>query len=245
MAADRSSRACDHRLHGCNRPLQARPTRSPLREHDRRRYGPSLRLPAQTGPHRTAAFLENAGTTAGPFRQTCRCAVAGHQADAGSGLVQVLDVVTHHRTRRLRRGRAARAHELSRGSDDAPRVPACPPPELSQAESEHAMEEAHNDPSGRVSVQPSPIANPSISADLLRGCHRRRLRSAISVCPPLRLWGFSASRLVGRATKAGKSRPQRAIGTRTHDPRRTSSRQMRVFSMRSATHSYTACRPAR
>ena len=29
--------------------------------------------------------------------------------------------------------------------------------------------------------------------DLLRGCHRRRLRSAISVCPPLRLWGSSAS----------------------------------------------------
>jgi len=32
-------------------------------------------------------------------------------------------------------------------------------------------------------------------ADLLRGCRQRRLRSAISACPPLRLWGSSASRV--------------------------------------------------
>jgi len=62
----------------------------------------------------------------------------------------------------------------------------------------------------------------------LRGCHRPRLRSAISVCPPLRLWGSSASRLGGWATKAGNGRPQRAIGACTHDLRRTSSRQMRT-----------------
>jgi hypothetical protein len=29
----------------------------------------------------------------------------------------------------------------------------------------------------------------------LRGCHQRRLRSAISACPPLWLWGSSASRV--------------------------------------------------
>lgn len=60
-------------------------------------------------------------------------------------------------------------------------------------------------------------------ADLLRGCHQRRLRSAISACPPPRLWGSSASRLGGWAAKAGKGRPPRAAGTRTHDPGRTSS----------------------
>ena len=57
----------------------------------------------------------------------------------------------------------------------------------------------------------------------LRGCHRLRLRSAISVCPLLRLWGSSASRLGGWATKAGKGRPPRATGARIHNPRRTSS----------------------
>ena len=62
------------------------------------------------------------------------------------------------------------------------------------------------------------------------GWHRRRLRSAISVFPPLRLWGSSASRLGSWATKSGKGRPQRAIGTCTHDPRRTSSRQKRSSS---------------
>jgi len=67
------------------------------------------------------------------------------------------------------------------------------------------------------------------TADLLRGCHRRRLRSAISVYPPLGLSGSSASRLGGWPTKAGQGRPQRAIGTRTHDPRRTSSRQKRTL----------------
>lgn len=52
----------------------------------------------------------------------------------------------------------------------------------------------------------------------------RRLRSAISVCPPLQLRGSLASRLGGWAARAGNGRPQRAIGTRTHDPRHTLSR---------------------
>jgi hypothetical protein len=43
------------------------------------------------------------------------------------------------------------------------------------------------------------------ASDLLRVCHRRRLRSAISVNPPLGLWGSSASRLGGWANKAGKA----------------------------------------
>ena len=42
-------------------------------------------------------------------------------------------------------------------------------------------------------------------ADLLRGCHRRRLRSAISVCPSLRLWG-----LLSVASVAGRPSPGRA-----------------------------------
>src|SRR5690349_22017545 len=71
-----------------------------------------------------------------------------------------------------------------------------------------------------------PIPN---QADLLCGRHRRQLRSAISVYPPLGLSGSSASRLGGWLTKAGKGRPQRAIGTHTHDPRRTLSRQKRTF----------------
>ena len=42
------------------------------------------------------------------------------------------------------------------------------------------------------------------SADLLRGCHRRRLRSAISVCPPRRLRGSSRRALVaGRPSREG------------------------------------------
>ena len=44
-------------------------------------------------------------------------------------------------------------------------------------------------------TQASPPCN---WADLLPSCHRHRLRSAISVCPPLRLGGSSASRLGGR-----------------------------------------------
>jgi hypothetical protein len=43
------------------------------------------------------------------------------------------------------------------------------------------------------------------SNPLLRRCHQLRLRSAISVCSPLQLWGCSASRLDGCATKAGKA----------------------------------------
>lgn len=73
-------------------------------------------------------------------------------------------------------------------------------------------------------------------ADLLRGCRRRRLRSAISVYPPLGLSGSLASRLGGWPTKAGKGRPQRAIGTRAHDPRRTSSRHDRTFIPRWVLH---------
>jgi len=61
----------------------------------------------------------------------------------------------------------------------------------------------------RVRSEPPycPTSKARITADLLPGCHRRRLRSAISVCLPLRLWGSSASRLGGWAAGAGKGRP--------------------------------------
>ena len=70
-------------------------------------------------------------------------------------------------------------------------------------------------------TQASPPCN---WADLLPSCHRRQLRSAISVCPPLRL---GAPRR--RALAASRPGPERAAlrelpGTRTHHPRRTSSR---------------------
>jgi hypothetical protein len=79
---------------------------------------------------------------------------------------------------------------------------------------------------GRTPVmrRPAPpeCTDEATQADLLRDCHRRRLRSAISVNPLLGLWDSSASRLGGWATKGGEGRPERAVGTRTHDPRRTS-----------------------
>jgi hypothetical protein len=49
------------------------------------------------------------------------------------------------------------------------------------------------------------LADTDRASDLLRVCHRRRLRSAISVNPPLGLWGSSASRLGGWANKAGQA----------------------------------------
>ena len=56
----------------------------------------------------------------------------------------------------------------------------------------------------------TPADRPSVmlarrSANPLRGSDRCRLRSAIFVCLPLLLWSSSASRLRGRATKAGRA----------------------------------------
>jgi hypothetical protein len=48
---------------------------------------------------------------------------------------------------------------------------------------------------------------PHRSADLSRVCHRRRLRSAISVHPPTSLSGSSASRLDAGATRVGVGLP--------------------------------------
>jgi hypothetical protein len=64
------------------------------------------------------------------------------------------------------------------------------------------------------------------AADLLRGCHRRPTTLCYLHLSAVTAIGSSASRLDGWAAKAGKGRPQRAIGTCTHDPRRTSSRHL-------------------
>jgi hypothetical protein len=64
--------------------------------------------------------------------------------------------------------------------------------------------------------------HPYNQANLLRVCHRRRLRSAISVCPLLRPWGSSASRLgagrsgSGRATLNEPSAPLLTIYDTPH-----------------------------
>jgi hypothetical protein len=82
-----------------------------------------------------------------------------------------------------------------------------------------------NTPYGAARADYLTPRSPTRTAALWAAAIGRRLRSAISVCPPPRLWGSSASRLGGWATKAGNGRPQRAIGARTHDPRRTPGRR--------------------
>jgi len=137
-------------------------------------------------------------------------------------------------------GRGARAR---RGHRPGPRRPPRRKPGLRQGiarqQNRHGPESRLVAPSGQHTASDrtplyAPTAGsaavlqlPPRTADLLRGCHRRRLRSAISVCLPLRLWGSSsASRLGGWAAQAGKGRTQQAIGTCTPDPRCTSSRRV-------------------
>jgi hypothetical protein len=71
------------------------------------------------------------------------------------------------------------------------------------------------------------IKRPELAPDgSFRGCHQRRPHPAISVCPPLRLRGSSASPLGGWAPKAGKGALNGLSVPVLTTPSRTSSLRM-------------------
>ena len=120
-------------------------------------------VPTSSSPARTARPL-SPGTPDDrrTIRQTCRCATgATRQTTTPASCKCWMSWPSHNAPASpTTSGQSARA---IRGRKDAPRMPARPPPQLSQAESEHAREEAQNDPSGRAGGQPSPTTNPPIT----------------------------------------------------------------------------------